>query len=284
MDQSNNEKWVSASRIILFAIQSKDKKWVSTSRIILFAISSIIPLLIIVKAFINLCKHAPMTLCEILACCILPLGAIALLSAWNFNPLRTVWRVIADIVVLAALVFLVLFCFLIGPIDELEHYEQTEVAAQYTEVQGEIDAMPGLDEIGTPLKTDYFVFQRGEYIFERYAYTLVCTYDSSEYEQQKAMLDQTYVFQTEDMEAHSYSCTPYAEIDGYEFRVLSVDYVYKYLDFPKYMVFIATNDDTKQIVYMFYEDPDIDYISEPLDKHIKSDCGWKYISKRIGDK
>ena len=172
---------------------------------------------------------------------------------------------------------------MIGPIDELEHYEQTEVAAQYTEVQGEIDAMPGLDEIGTPLKTDYFVFQREEYIFGWHTYTLVCTYDSSEYEQQKAMLDQTYVFQTENMVAFDYACTPYAEIDGYEFRVLSVDYVYKYLDFPKYMVFIATNDDTKQIVYMFYEDPDVDYISEPLDEHIKSDCGWKYISKRIGD-
>ena len=64
----------------------------------------------------------------------------------------------------------------------------------------------------------------------------------------------------------------------------SVENIYKYLEFPKRMVFIATNDDTKQIVYMFYEDPDIDYISEPLDKHIKSDCGWKYISKRIGDK
>lgn len=263
--------------------QSNNKKWVSTSRIILFAISSIIPLLVIVKAFINLCKHAPMTPCEILACCIFPLGAIALLSACNFNPLRTVWRIIADIVVLAALVFLFCFCFLIGPIDELEHYEQTEVAAQYTAVHDKIDAMPGLDEIGTPLKTDYFVFQRGEFIFDWYAYTLVCTYDSSEYEQQKAMLDQTYVFQTENMVAFDNTCTPYAEIDGFEFRVLSVENIYKYLDFPKRMVFIATNDDTKQIVYMFYEDPDVDNIGSSLDKHIKNDCGWEYISKRIGD-
>lgn len=265
--------------------QSSNKKWFSTSRIILFAISCIIPLFFIVKGFMKLCSHAPiMTPCMILGIFILPLGAIMLLSACNFNPLRTVWRVIADIVVLAALVFLVLFCFLIGPIVSLDHYEQNEIAAQYTEVHDKVDAMPKLDEIGTPQKMDYFVFQREEYIFGWHTYTLVCTYDSSEYEQQKALLDQTYVFQTEDMVAFDYACTPYAEIDGYEFRTLSVDYIYKYLDFPKYMVFIATNDDTKQIVYMFCEDPDRDYIGRPLDKHIESTCGWKYISKRIGDK
>lgn len=264
--------------------QSSNKKWVSTSRIILFAISCIIPLFFIVKGFIKLCNLAIMTPCIILGLFILPLGAVALLSACNFNPLRTVWRIIADIVVLAALVFLVLFCFFIGPVISLDHYEQNDVATQYTEVQDKIDAMPGLDEIGTPLKTDYFILQCEEYIFGWHTYTLVCTYDSSEYEQQKAMLDQTYVFQTEDMVEFDHACTPYAEIDGYKFRVLSVDYIYKYIQFPKYMVFIATNDDTKQIVYMFYEDPDIDYISRPLDKHIKSTCGWKYISKRIGGK
>lgn len=264
--------------------QSSNKKWFSTSRIILFAISCIIPLFVIVKGFIKLCNYAIMTPCMILSLFILPLGAIALLSACNFNPLRTVWRIIADVVVLAALVFLVLFCFLIGPIVSLDHYEQNEVAAQYTEVHDKVDAMPNLDEIGTPLKTDYFVFQREEYIFCWHTYTLVCTYDSSEYEQQKALIEQNYVFQAADLEEFGYTCSPYDELDGFTFRALSCEGEYKYLQWPKYMAFIGTNDETRQIVYMYYDDSDIDYFDGTLEEFIDKNCGWKHFSKDVRKK
>lgn len=42
------------------------------------------------------------------------------------------------------------------------------------------------------------------------------------------------------------------------------------------MYLIATNDATREIVYLFFFDDDLDYI-EDLDEFIRNDCGWKHI-------
>ena len=63
-------------------------------------------------------------------------------------------------------------------------------------------------------------------------------------------------------------------VDGYSFRVLSSG-EYE-MDYPKEVVLIATNDETKEIAYLSYDDQDIDYI-DSLDEFILDDCGWEHI-------
>ena len=64
------------------------------------------------------------------------------------------------------------------------------------------------------------------------------------------------------------------DIDGYSFRMLSTD---EYdMNYPKDVALIATNDETKEIVYLSFHDQDIDYI-DSMDKFILDDCGWKHI-------
>lgn len=98
---------------------------------------------------------------------------------------------------------------------------------------------------------------------------LICAYDEDTYSQQKALLEEKYVFQTDAVKGEAT-----AEVDGYYFRMLSKN-EYE-MNYPKEVVLIATNDETNEIVYMSFYDDDLDYI-DSLDEFILEDCGWQYI-------
>jgi hypothetical protein len=74
------------------------------------------------------------------------------------------------------------------------------------------------------------------------------------------------------MPASGYECEPVVELDGYTFRTLSLED----FNYPKRLMFVATNDDTKQIVYLSFYDDDLDYIVS-LEEFLMDDCGWKHI-------
>ncbi|MBQ4550882.1 MAG: hypothetical protein IJA49_07285, partial [Oscillospiraceae bacterium] len=65
-------------------------------------------------------------------------------------------------------------------------------------------------------------------------------------------------------------------LEGYEFRFLEMETDTYDLDYPHYMILVGTNDETREIVWSYYDDDDLDYISDP-EKFLLNDCGWKYI-------
>ena len=133
--------------------------------------------------------------------------------------------------------------------------------------------MPSLSEVGQATHMayyDYFSQQMG--IFTCDADHLICQYDTEEYIAQKARLDEKYAFQINVMSESGYDCEPAVELDGYHFRTLSIeDFMY-----PKRLMFVATNDETKEIIYLSFYDDDLDYIIS-LEEFLLDDCGWKHI-------
>lgn len=100
---------------------------------------------------------------------------------------------------------------------------------------------------------------------------MVCKYSEDEYLQKKSSLDEKYVFEIDDRTNKE----QITEIDGYYFRMLSIaEYE---MNYPKEVVLIATNDKTREIVYISYLDWDIDTISS-LDEFILNNCGWEHIN------
>ena len=83
-----------------------------------------------------------------------------------------------------------------------------------------------------------------------------------------------YVFQTETITENESNCEPSAQVDGFEFRILSIEEYDLY--YPKQVILIGYSDDDYEIVYASYCDWDLDYISS-LQNFIISECGWKYI-------
>lgn len=110
---------------------------------------------------------------------------------------------------------------------------------------------------------------------------MICRYDQSEYLRQKALLDQKYTFQTDPMYSSDYVCQPTAQIDGYHFRLLSIEGDYQeYVEYPKHLTLIACSDQTNEIVYVSFRDDDLDDISS-LEELISQDLGWTYVMQSI---
>lgn len=256
----------------------KLKERFTKSSIIFSAVCSLLPLCVLGMDIILLLANTLFTPGYVI---ILILPIIALLAVWaiGLSKIKPKWKILSNCFVMLAFVGIFMTATFWGQFASLEHYSDNAAKAPYKQATENFDTMPALDEIGKPEKLDYYHYFSVQAIFNRESDILICTYDEQEYKEQKELLDQTYVFQTEDMEAHSYACTPYAEVDGFVFRVLS--FAEYELYYPKYIRMFGTNDQTNQIVYIAFDDTDLDYISRSLAEFIKEDCGWEHIYPRL---
>ncbi|MBQ9993541.1 MAG: hypothetical protein IJP17_02400 [Clostridia bacterium] len=246
---------------------------ITKSRIIAFTILSIIPVAAVVLGVILLTHDFLINRSFVLGFIIIPVCEILLLALVSFSGKRRLVKVISAglILVLFTLAFLAVNAM--GKFEQLSRYENEDVKSHY--VENDNIPMPSLSDIAQPIEMHlYDYFSQFTIFFSCDVDILICKYDEDAYESQKALLDESYVFQSNSMNARGYACEPTAEINGYLFRALSID-EYE-LNYPKNIVLIATNDDENEIVYMNFCDDDLDYI-EVLDEFINDECGWKHI-------
>ena len=241
-----------------------------------------------------------------LCCCLLSIAGIFLgISILSYGTLFTVWICVAYFILplLAASVFgwcifsqrkvhtkvllgifiavgfgiLSFLLYIAIPYYRVNSFSGEEIKVQYATVKEESPLMPELEEIGDPEQTELYRTRYLALFWTAETYHLVCQYTPDEYEEQKALLEADYVFQTEDFTYCGDLCQCSARVGEYEFRILSpVAYENDYY-YPKDFMLIGTSDKDCRIVYMAFEDHDLDYIPS-LGEFILDDCCWKYIS------
>ena len=136
--------------------------------------------------------------------------------------------------------------------------------------------MPELSAIGRPTDIEYHNVFAVFFIFSSETDYLICRYTPEEYEIRKAALETEYTFQTETITEGTSKCEPMADVDGYQFRMLSPEEYNGTILYPKKMILIGYSDNAREIVYVAFEDWDLDYMSSFKD-FIVDDCGWKHI-------
>lgn len=261
------------------------KERMTVGRIIAFCIVSLLPLAVfglgIFLLFGSICVNFPFILCYL----ILPLGCIAALFFLIFSKFASGAKILFSFVLLLAFVFLLLFMMMALKFELLDQYTGDKMSVRYAEHIENFNAMPQLSEVGDPESAVYYdYFSQMGAIFTCDADYLVCRYNREEYNTQKASVEERYVFQKEKLSASGYAIEPEISMDGYDFRLLSEDRDLGYdVDYPKCLIFIATNDDTCEIIYMSFYDDDLDWI-ESLEKFINQDCGWRWVKKEIARK
>lgn len=209
---------------------------------------------------------------------LIPLISIALLTLILISKKNTFSKVMRIIFVLVVFAVSFLFSRMVGTF-EIIHERHAEIEKNYTEVCEDFVSMPTLEEVGDYTRVEYYDYVSTTLgIFTSEADTLIVHYDSAEYQKQKALLDNQYTFQKEEMTALEHTCVPSATINGYSFRTLDIDEYGSEIQYPKQMVFIATNDQSNSIAYTAFYDEDFDYI-ESLEEFLLHDCGWKHIIK-----
>lgn len=204
-----------------------------------------------------------------------PIILILLIALVTFLNKKVSVKILCSILVFV-LIWLSFFAyFLFGNHEDLAHYENEDVSDHYSEVTKDFKEMPYVSELGEFNNIEYYSYMRSLSVFLDESETLICKYDKDEYQKQKKLLEENYVFQSEPLTAVEHTCEPEVTIDGYRFRMVEIDTKNSFI-FPKSMMFIATNDDTNEIVYMACENMDVDYI-DSLAEFINLNCGWKRI-------
>lgn len=246
-----------------------NKKRFTKSQILSFVLLCIIPALAVLLGLVLLIRaNALINITFLLAFVILPALTISLFAIVSFLDKKRFVKIILSILILALFVGSFVGVEMLGKYEELRKYENDEIKTHYTQSN---ELMPALSEITQPQKLEYYDYYSsvlmGLFICDVDA--LICEYDEDTYSQQKALLEEKYVYQKDAIKGK-----PTTEIDGYYFRMLST-YEYE-MNYPKEVVLFATNDETNEIVYMSFYDDDLDSI-DSLDEFILDDCGWKRI-------
>lgn len=247
---------------------------------IAFALACVFPAGILLLSVMLLLGDTVLNRTFIAGYFILPVLVIFLLKLTVFSQ-RKVWtKVFLSILLLFVLTVGFFFITTVGKMEMVSHYQNEEAIENYAGIDTQYQGMPSLNDVGNPAELEYVdYFSQQMVFFDVDVKALKCTYEASEYAKEKAFLEERYFFQAEPVSAHGYMVEPIVLMDGYTFRMLSFAGEYgNNFDYPKYMMFIATNDATNEIIYLYFVDADIDYIVD-LSDFILYDCGWRQIRK-----
>ena len=216
---------------------------------------------------------------------LLPTVAMGILALCMFSGCRVWLKVIVSWSVVILFVIAFSFCWIVGGggFKQIKRYSGAKLEQQYATVQSDHSLMPSLSDMGqTPNLECYYVYS--EYsIFHSETDYLICSYTPEEYAIAKERLETEYIFQQEPIPNENHvACEPMIEIGDYQFRLLAVegyDREEHYMMYPKYLYLIGYSDDAHEIVYIAFEDWDLDYI-DSLEDFVVNRCSWKDILKK----
>lgn len=252
----------------------KEKTAFTKGRVIGFSCCALIPAAAIFCGIRLLIKGAIFNTWVAFTFILLPLVALGLLAWCLFSGCKTLKKAILSGVILAVFVISFFISMIFTDFVKVERYNGEEAAARYASAADENELMPELSEIGKPSEIAYRNVFACFFIFEWETDYLICRYAPDEYEIRKAALETEYTFQSETITEYKSNCEPSAEVDGYQFRLLSVEEYNLY--YPKELLLIGYSDNAREIVYVAFEDFDLDYISS-LEEFIIDECGWEHI-------
>lgn len=258
--------------------QMERSKRITKHRMIAFLAALLIPTLAMALGVILLLTDILWNISFIVSFLVLPAGMILLLALLMFSNKKRFLKVILTLLLMTAFIIVFLGATVFGKFEALSLYTDEELAEHYAKVENNFAPMPTLSQIGDPTETayyDYFLSLMG--IFTWDADYLICRYDATAYNEQIRLINDRYIFQQDDIITHGYCCEPIATINGYTFRMLPVEGEYgAELQYPKRLVFIATNAEIGEIIYLSFYNDDLDYIDSTVN-FIYEDCGWKHI-------
>lgn len=258
---------------------------VSKRRLDIFLFMTILPLLGMGCGALSLILDVCVNKSFLITFVLFPMATIGLLALCVFSPMRRFFKGLLSAIALLLFVGLFFSGRLFGTYVRLERYKNEDVAQHYASVLEYDERMPSLDEIGEPVRIEYCIVNTRSFIFYPEADYLICQYTPEEYAQQKSSLDAKYIFQNETMYSYDYfneiytdPCEPFVELNGYQFRVLSTEmgHVHDNMDYPWHMNLIGCSDAKQQIIYLSFNDTDVDYHTSLTD-FLYQECGWQHV-------
>ena len=133
--------------------------------------------------------------------------------------------------------------------------------------------LPKLDNLGNYIDIKFKYYHKDVIIFESDAYTLTVKYDENNFNNEVAKINNNYHFQNNTVKDINNEFNPNFTIDDYEFKLLSLD-EYDLLSFPKEIYLIGFDNKNHEIIYIYFYDNDLDYITSFKD-FLYEYCDWQ---------
>ena len=246
-------------------------QWIS------FLCCCLLPLAEMAYGVIWLTEHVQFTFWFFLTFVIVPCVVVGLFAWVMFSRRHIGTKVLLSILIVVPSVLL-FACLSIGlPYYQVVPYREENLQHRYSFVKKYSPMMPYLEELGEPEQIELYISSSLEIFYTGTAEHLVCRYESQEYENRKEWVETKYAFQTSEIyiddDPYEYSTV----VGDYTFRILDTEkYRSHYFDYPTQFILIGTSDEAREIVFMAFEDLDLDHIPS-LGEFILDDCCWKYI-------
>lgn len=167
---------------------------------------------------------------------------------------------------------------LVSPYAESNRYTGAQAIEQYASASIEIPSLPAPDTLGNPQNTVYQYMETSGLVYVSESHSLLCRYTPEDYAAQVESLDANWVFQSIPITYFEYTVQPEFSLDCFHFRFLSTGKSAYGLAFPYHMTLVGTNDNTKEIIWINYGDPDLDSLYDPAEFLIRF-CGWNRLLK-----
>ena len=129
--------------------------------------------------------------------------------------------------------------------------------------------LPKLSELESCQAVRFDHMAKRMLFFTSRSYVLVVSFDDAGYTAQKAAFEDEYTFcpPEQDDVMSGYTCS----MDGFDIRAVEGGW------YPKEMLFLGFNDQTREIAIVYYGNQDLDYIDEPLGKFLTEETGWNNL-------
>lgn len=238
----------------------------------------ILPVLPILLGIALLCNNLILHPLNVVTYFLLPVLAFGICFLMIRSHLKLWLKWLVCILTLFLFVQATIYLLILGPYIEREYWTGDNALAQFQEAVTYFDTVCYvIPDIGQPMDMEYqYYYKLFGVFFDTETYTLICHYTEPDYLAQKEYLEETCRFHTEPLSEPERTLPAEYETDGYTFRFLSFDEEEYRLEYPKYMTILGFNDETHEIVYLYFDDDDLDYISS-WDHFLTSDCGWNHI-------
>jgi len=242
------------------------------ARVLKFAALGMIPLVLAVVGYVLYLNGAIVNTAFIIALIAVPLFmavVLAVLFFVNLNP--SVAKTVATSV-------LILCWILLSAVGFIGQFEFLTSFDGYAATRFSWPLMPPVLSTSNPTDIEYHNYVACVIPFyHSESHVLIYKYDEEQYLLKKAELYGAYVFETHALKSCGEVCEPTDELDGFFLRRLHTGkYSGSHLEYPKRLVLIGTNDETREIMYIAYYDFDLDYLTS-LSDFVYENCGWEYI-------
>lgn len=131
--------------------------------------------------------------------------------------------------------------------------------------------MPKLDSLGNYESIEFWNVYKTVLMFNSEAWVLKVKYNEKDYQMAKEELKSKYVFQINAIvQTEGFIIPSEFVMDGYHMRFLDEDGGFN--NFPKQIMTVGTFDETREILYCYFLDTDLDYVDEPINEFLAEQC------------